>query len=80
MIFSLSVIVAFNNFLGKFQKGSLIADEDLYFNRDWYSTSLKWSSETGKLFVISWEDLNSQLKSKLNSYEIFSKNAINKGI
>lgn len=79
-----------------FRKGSLIGDEDSFAGWDnflgnktdqdgksvrmKYTTTVKWTSKTGRLFVISAHELVKRLKEKPNSWDVFSANALGKEI
>lgn len=45
-----------------------------------YTTTVKWTSKTGRLFVISAQELVTRLKEKPNWWDVFSANAIGKEI
>ena len=56
----------------------LIGDEDLFAERESYSTTVRCVSTKGKLYWIDNTDLLNLIKPKNNSYTTFGKGALSK--
>lgn len=67
-------------YIALFRQGSIIGDEDAYADRTKYTTTVKCASNTGKLFMISKDELITRVKEKVDSWKILAQNAIDKEI
>ena len=65
-------------FISLYGKGYLIGDNDAYFKRHSYTTSVKWSSTNGKVFYISNKELFRWLKYREDSMKMLEVSAIDK--